>query len=152
MNNVLRLWKSNIIIKWQTNMKIIGIQLELIIFSLIRFLFKKVIKLNFFLKKKPKPNWNQFKPTGFGSVFLDKNQFFWFCLVWIRFCSVFSVLLCLDSVRFGFFGFRLIKPKPNRIGQFFQNFKFLIGFFHGSVFSVIFFWFFDFFSHPYIQY
>jgi hypothetical protein len=51
MNNVLRLWKSNIIIKWQTNMKIIGIQLELIIFSLIRFLFKKVIKLNFFFKK-----------------------------------------------------------------------------------------------------
>jgi hypothetical protein len=48
MNNVLRLWKSNIIIKWQTNMKIIGIQLELIIFSLIRFLFKKVIKLNYF--------------------------------------------------------------------------------------------------------
>jgi len=32
-------------------MKIIGIQLELIIFSLIRFLFKKVIKLNFFFKK-----------------------------------------------------------------------------------------------------
>jgi hypothetical protein len=32
MNNVLRLWKSNIIIKWQTNMKIIEIQL--VIFSL----------------------------------------------------------------------------------------------------------------------
>jgi hypothetical protein len=27
------------------------------------------------------------------------------------------------SVQFGFFGFLLIKPKPNRTGQFFQKFN-----------------------------
>jgi hypothetical protein len=53
--------------------------------------------------------------------------------VWLGFGPVFSGL---GSVRFGFFGFRLIKPKPNRTGGFF---KILIGFFHGSVFSVTFF-------------
>jgi hypothetical protein len=61
-----------------------------------------------------------------------------------RFCSVFSGLarffFSLDSVRFGFFGFRLIKPKPNRTGRFFQNLNGLIGFF----FTVRFFWLFCF--------
>jgi hypothetical protein len=32
-------------------------------------------------------------------------------------------VFCLDSVRFGFFGFRLIKPKLNRTVRFFQNFN-----------------------------
>jgi hypothetical protein len=57
------------------------------------------------------------------------------------------------SVRFGFL---LIKPKPNRTEPacFFKN---LIGFFFGSVFSVIFFWFSrfnrfsGFFAHPYLS-
>ena len=96
----------------------------------------------FIKKKKTKPNRNWFKPTGFGSVRffgtkIGSNQFdsvfsglapfFWFN-------SVFSVW-----VRFVFSGFRLIKPKPNRTGQFFQNFNhFNRFFFHGSVFSVIF--------------
>jgi hypothetical protein len=42
-------------------------------------------------------------------------------------------------VRFGFFGFLLIKPKPNRTGRFFQKFNRFNQFFFGSVFSVIFF-------------
>jgi hypothetical protein len=48
-----------------------------------------------------------------------------------------SVFSGLRSVRFGFFSFRLIKPKPNQTGRFFQNFNRF--FFHGLVFSVIFF-------------
>jgi hypothetical protein len=42
----------------------------------------------------------------------------------------------LGSFRFGFFSFRLIKPKPNRTGQFFQNSN---RFFSRFGFSVIFF-------------
>ena len=34
-----------------------------------------------------------------------------------------SVFSGLRSVRFGFFSFRLIKPKPNQTGRFFQNFN-----------------------------
>ena len=57
-------------------------------FGSVRFLSKKVTKPNFFfLKKKPKP-----VQTGLARFF------FWFCFV---------------SVWFGFFGFLLIKPKPN---------------------------------------
>ena len=40
----------------------------MIIFDSIRFLLKKIIKLKKIFKKKPKPNRNRFKPTGFGSV------------------------------------------------------------------------------------
>jgi hypothetical protein len=65
---------------------------------------------------------------GFGSVFP----------VLARFGSVFSGFL-LVSVRFGFFGFLVIKPKPNRPAGFFKNLIGLIGFFFCSVFSVIFF-------------
>jgi hypothetical protein len=39
---------------------------------------------------------------------------------WLGF---FPVFFDLGSVRFGFFGFKLIKPKPNRTGWFFQNFN-----------------------------
>ena len=97
------------------------------------------MKLVFFKKKKMKFNQNRFKPTGFGSVqfnFLGKNRFkpvwlgfsgfTWFFLVWLGFGSVFS---SLGSVQFGFFGFRLIKSKPNRTGQFFQNFNWFNRFF-----------------------
>jgi hypothetical protein len=65
------------------------------------FIKNKVMKLNF-LKKK-----NRFKPVWLGfSVWLG----------FFRFGSIFSV-------RFGFFIFKLIKPKPNRTGWFFQNFN-----------------------------
>jgi len=91
------------------------------------FIKKKVIKLNF-LKK----NRNRFKP------------------VWLGFFPVFSVW-----VRFGFFGFRLIKHKPNRTGWFFQNFnRFNHFFFTVRFFQLFFFWFsrfnqvFGFFTHP----
>jgi hypothetical protein len=74
-----------------------------IIFGSVRFLYKKSNQTDF--KKKPKPNRNRFKPTGFGSVFLAQNQFklVWlgfFGLAWffssffrfgVRFGSVFSV-------------------------------------------------------------
>jgi hypothetical protein len=93
----------------------------------------------YFFKKKPKPvQTDRFrfcfgqKPvqTGlawffrFGSVFL----------VLARFDIFFSGLARFFLFQFGFFGFMLIKPKSNRTGRFF---KILIGFFHGSVFSVI---------------
>jgi hypothetical protein len=70
-----------------------------------------------FLKKKSKPNRNRFKPIGFGSVILEQKpiqtglaRFSQFGLVCFLFGSVF---LDLRSVWFGFFSFRLIKPKPN---------------------------------------
>ena len=51
---------------------------------------KKVIKLVFKIKK---PNRNQFKSTGFGSVILEQKPIFyaWFFLVWwfFRFSSGF---------------------------------------------------------------
>jgi len=103
-------------------------------------------------KKKPKPNRNRFTPTGFGLVrfFWTKtgsNRFDSVFSVWLSFCSVFSGLArfflfgSVFFVRFGFFGFRLIKPKSNRTGRLFQNFNRF--FFHGSVFSIIFFNFFN---------
>jgi len=104
-------------------------------FGSVRFLSKKVTKSNFFfLKKKPKPNRNQVKPTGFGSVrffraktgsnlfgsvfpvFSVLARFF---SVWLGFFSGFFSI----SVRFGFFGFLVIKPKPNLTGRFFQKFN-----------------------------
>ena len=114
----------------------------MIIFGSVRFLSKKIIKLNFFfLKKKPKPNRNQVKPTGFGlvrfgflraktgsnrfgSVFPVLAWFSRFFPVLARFGSVFfQFFVGFGSVWFGFFGFLLIKPKPNRIGRFFQKFN-----------------------------
>jgi hypothetical protein len=90
------------------------LKLGVIIFGSVRFLSKKITKLNFFfLKKKPKPNRNRVKPTGFGSVrFFRKKpvqtglaRVFRF---WLGFFPV--------SVRFGF---SVIKPKPNRTGRVF---------------------------------
>ena len=88
-----------------------------IIFCSVRFLSEKNKQTEIFFKKKPKPNRNRF-----GLVFSVLARFF-------RFGSVF---FGLGSVRF--FGFLLIKP--NRTSRFF---KILIGFFFGSVFSVVFF-------------
>jgi hypothetical protein len=125
----------------------------------------------FFFKKK---NRNRFKPTGFSSVrfsFLEQKPvwlgFFGlarFFPVWLGFGSVFSVLarfgsvfcpVFFGSVRLGFSGSRLKKPKPNRTGRFFQNFNRLIRFFFTVRFFRLFFFrfsrfnrFFGFFEHP----
>jgi hypothetical protein len=61
----------------------------------------------------------------------------------------------LVSVRFGFFGFLVIKPKPNRPAGFFKNLIGLIGFFFVRFFRLFFFRFnrfnrfSGFFAHPY---
>jgi len=73
------------------------------------------------LKKKPKPV--QTDRFRFGSVFLDKNRFKPVWLVFFR-------------SGFGrFFQFQAYKTETKPI----SFFKILIGFFHGSVFSIIFF-------------
>jgi hypothetical protein len=79
----------------------------MIIFGSVRFGFykKKVTKP---IKKKPKPvQTNRFQ---FGLVFRIKTGSNRVGSVFFRFGSFISVW-----VRFGFFGFRLIKPKPNRL-------------------------------------
>jgi len=67
------------------------------------FIKKKVTKL----KKKILKNQNRFKPTGFGSVWFFRTK-----TGSNRFGSVFSSLARFFWVwvRFGFFGFLLIKP------------------------------------------
>ena len=108
---------------------------------------------NFFFKKK---NRNRFKPTGFSSVrfsFLEQKPvwlgFFSLARFWLGFFRFGSVLarffrfwlglarffVRFFSVRFGFSGSRLKKPKPNRTGRFFQKFNF---FFHDLVFFIFF--------------
>jgi hypothetical protein len=91
-----------------------------IIFGSDRFLSTKVTKPNFFfLKKKPKPNRNRVKPTGFGSVFLWQKPvqtgLARFSQFWLGFLGLarffFRFFVGFGSVRFGFL---LIKPKPNR--------------------------------------
>jgi len=100
------------------------------------------IWFGFYQKKKTKLvflNQNRFKPTGFGSVgyFRIKtgsNWFLWFGLVfpvWLSFLDLarfFSSLTWFFSV-WVWFGFRLIKPEPNRsvflnYNQFFSRFGF----------------------------
>ena len=73
----------------------------MIIFGSVRFLSKKVTKPKFFFEKKTETGSNRF-----GSVFS----------VWLGFSGLarFFFWFCFVSVRFGFFGFLLIKPKPNR--------------------------------------
>jgi len=102
----------------------------MIIFGSVRFLSKKVTKPKLFFLKK---NRNRVKPTGFGSVFLGKKpvqtgltRFFRF---WLGFFSGFLSV----SVRFGSVFVYKTETEP---AGFFKN---LIGFFFGSVFSVIFF-------------
>ena len=100
--------------------------LRVIIFGSIQFLLKKNNQTEFFFKKK-----SRFKLVwlGFGSIFSSLARFFSGLACFSGFSSVW--------VRFGFFGFRLIKPKLNRTGLFFQNFNRF--FFHSSVFSFIYF-------------
>ena len=114
---------------------------------------KKVTKLKFIFLKKTKTGSNRPVLVRFG--FLGQNpvqtglaRFFQFWLDFLGFGSIFSVLAWffrlslilaqLFSVRFGFFSFFLIKPKPNQTDRFFQNFNQFNQFF----FSVQFFWFF----------
>jgi len=91
---------------------------------------KKNNQTEFYFFKKSKPV--QTDRFRFGSVrfFRTKTSLARFFSVWVR---------------FGFFGFRLIKPKQNLTGRFFQNFNQF--FFHGLVFSVIFFYLIGFFAH-----
>jgi len=95
------------------------------------------------LKKKPKPG--QTDRFRFSSVFLGKKpvqtglaRFFRFWLGFLGFGSVFSglarVFFGFGSVRF--FRFFVYKTEP---AGFFKKLIGLIGFFFGSVFSVIFF-------------
>jgi len=89
-------------------------------------------------------------------VLLDKNRFKPVWLGFFRFGSVFR--LGFGSVRFGFFGFMLIKPKPNRTEpvDFFKILIGLIGFFSWFGFFGYFFLFsrfnrfFSYFAYPYL--
>ena len=148
------------------------------------FIKKIIIKPNFFLKK-PKPvQTNRFRFGFLGQKLIQTSlawffpvwlSFFWFFSVWVWFGSVsvlgsnqfdlvfFGLALFLSGlawffsvwVWFGFFSFWLIKPKPNRTGQFFQNFNrffftvrfFRLFFFQFSRFNQ----FFDFFFHPLLE-
>jgi len=137
---------------------------------------KKSNQTEFFFKKtetEPKPvQTDRFRFGSFRFSFLEKKpvqtglaRFFRFSSVlarffpvWLGFFSLarfwhgFSVWLGFFPVRFGFSGSRLKKPKPNRTGQFFQNFNRF--FFTVRFFQLFFFWFsrfnwfFGFFEHP----
>jgi hypothetical protein len=79
-------------------------------FSVRSVFIKKTTKLIFLKKTETGLN----RPVSVQFGFLDKNQFKPVCLGFFWFDLVFW---------FGFFGFELIKPKPNRTCQFFQNFN-----------------------------
>ena len=98
----------------------------MIIFGPVQFLYKKITKPNIFFKKTEigsnRPVSVRFfrTKTGsnrFGSFFQFGTVLAHFFLVWLGFFSGFF------RFGFGFFDFRLVKPKPNRIGRFFQNFN-----------------------------
>jgi hypothetical protein len=140
-------------------LKVANLKLEVIIFYLIRFLYKKNNQIKILKKNK---NRNRFKPTGFGSVLFFRTKtglnrfgsvFLGLARFWLGFFCV-GLVFFFGSVQFGFFGFLLIKPKPNRTDRFFQNFNW---FFYGSVFLVFFVqfsrfnWFFSFFAHHYLK-
>jgi hypothetical protein len=113
-----------------------------IIFGSVRFLSKKVTKPKFFfLKKKPKPNRNRVKPTGFGSVWFG---FFRAKTGSNRFGLVFSVLARFSRFWLGFFRFwlgffRFGSVFPVWLGFGSVVFRFFVGFGSvrfGSVFSI----------------
>jgi hypothetical protein len=111
-----------------------------IIFGSVWFLSKKITKPKFFFFEKKNrnrvkltsSNWFWLGFLGFGSVFSGFGlvffglarffrfgsvlaRFFWFGSVLARFGSVFfRFFVGFGSVRFGFFSFLFIKPKPNR--------------------------------------
>jgi len=125
----LRLQLSNL------SMLILGV----IIFGSVWFLSKKITKPKFlFFEKKtetePKPG--QTDRFRFGSVFLGQKPVqTGLARFWLGFFSSFLSV----SVRFGFFGFLVIKPKPNRTGQFFQKFNRFNRFFFSVQFFQLFF-------------
>jgi hypothetical protein len=97
----------------------------------VRFLLKKSNQIKKNLKKKLKPvqtDWFRFGFLEQKPVQTDLAWFFWFG-------SVFSGLALVFS---GFFGFMLIKPKPNRSVFFFTVWFFQLFFIRFS----------RFFSHP----
>jgi hypothetical protein len=84
----------------------LSFRLGVIIFGSVRFLSKKITKPKFFfVKKKPKPNQNRVKPTGFGSV-----RFFRAKTGSNRFGSVFPVLARFFPVLARFFWFGSVFP------------------------------------------
>jgi hypothetical protein len=107
-----------------------------IIFGSVRFLSKKITKPKF--KKKTETGSNRLDSVRFGFLKQKPVQtgLAHFFPIWLGF---FLFFFYLGSVRFGFFKILIV----------------LIGFFHGLVFSVIFFpvfsvfQFFGFFVHPY---
>jgi hypothetical protein len=103
---------------------------------------KKISKPEFFSLKKTETDSNWF--DSIFSVWLDFFGLARFWLGFFQFGLVFSVWLGFGSVffwflsvwvRFGFFSFRLIKPKPNRTSRLFQN----LNWFNRFVFTVRFF-------------
>jgi len=114
------------------------ITLGVIIFGSVWFLSKKVTKLKFFFKKtRNRTETGSNRPV---SVFLGQKPvqtdlaqfslFFFLVLAWFfRFWLGLARFFLVFSVRFGFFGFLLIKPKSNRTGWFFQNFNWFNRFF-----------------------
>ena len=87
----------------------------MIIFGSVQFLYKKITKRKPVQTDRFRFNFFRTKTCSnrFGSVFS----------FWLGFLPVWLGFFRLGSVRFGFFGFRFIKPKPNRTGLFFQNFN-----------------------------
>jgi hypothetical protein len=81
-------------------------------------------------RTKTGSNW-PFRFGYFGEN-TGSNRFIWFFPVWLGFFLV--------RVQFGFFGFKLIKLKPNRTDRFFQNSSW---FFSRFDFLIIFFYFFN---------
>ena len=132
----------------------------MIIFGSVRFLSKKVTKPNFFFEKNRnqtetrsnRPVSVRFsflgqKPvqTGLARFFLVLARFF---SVWLGFFGLarffFWFFVGFVSVRFGFFGFLFIKPKPNQSGRFFQKFNRFgfFGYFFSGFLGLSVFWFF----------
>jgi hypothetical protein len=88
----------------------LSFRLGVIIFGSVRFLSKKSNQTEIFFYKKTETGSNRPVSVRFG-LFRTKTGS----------NRLGSVFLGLSSVRFGFLGFKLIKPKPNRTGRFFQN-------------------------------
>ena len=144
----------------------------MIIFGSVRFLSNKSNQTEKKIKKKTETGSNRsvsvrffrekLVQTGstrffqFGSVLARFSHF----LVWlgfsglVRFFFWFFFQFGFGSVQFSFFGFLLIKSKPNRTGRFFQNFNrffFTVRFFQLFFLFSRFNQFFDFFSTPSIN-
>jgi len=118
------------------------------------FIKKKSNQTEIFFKKnrnRTKTGSNQPVSVRFFRTKTGSNRFGSVFSVLARFFRFGSVFFSLGSVRFDFLGFRLIKPKLNRTGYFFQNSNRFIGFFSRLLFFFRFsrfHRFFSFFAHP----